>query len=270
MAGSQGMLGAAVLSAGAALRSGCGLVTVGIAQGLNDTLQTKLPPEVMTCPLPETEAGEPDARAVDLLLRQQDRYTVAAVGPGLSSSEATRQYVLGMVEGWRGRLVLDAGALNALAHDRGVLKRRRFFSVLTPHPGEMRRLIKEDLDARLAKDDAFRQTVAKDFARAFQCVLVLKGHKTVVASPEGEIFINDTGNPGMATAGSGDVLTGIIAAFWAQGCSAFEAARYGVFAHGLAGDLAAGKQGELSLIASDIIAALPSVLRCQTGDEDAS
>ena len=157
-------------------------------------------------------------------------------------------------------MVIDADGLNALANHLDLLKsrnRRDTSTIITPHPGEMGRLLGEKIEAA----QAVRKKVAKDFAKAYNCITVLKGNKTVVASPEGKVYLNLTGNPGMASAGCGDVLTGMIAAFLAQKLDGYSAAKYAVYLHGLAGDLAAKEKTQISLIASDITAKIPKAIK---------
>ena len=154
-------------------------------------------------------------------------------------------------------LVVDADALNALAGNLNTLTVNKGTKILTPHPGEMARLLKTSKE----KIEKNRKKVAREFAARYKCVLVLKGHRTVVASPKGKIYMNRSGNAGMATAGSGDVLTGILAAFLAQGLDGFEAARWGTYLHGKAGDLAAKAKGKVSLIATDLIDCIPKVFK---------
>ncbi|HEY4643328.1 MAG TPA: NAD(P)H-hydrate dehydratase, partial [Bacteroidota bacterium] len=174
---------------------------------------------------------------------------VVALGPGLSRNKETRELVWKIVENVNRPILIDADGLNALSENVKILKRKKAaLFILTPHAGELSRII--GLDARAI--EAERVSVARTVARDFGIVLVLKGAPTVVAGPDGRVFVNPTGNPGMATAGAGDILSGIITGLWAQGLSALNAAICGVYLHGLAGDLAKNQFGEYSLVAMDI------------------
>ncbi|HBR15512.1 MAG TPA: NAD(P)H-hydrate dehydratase [Candidatus Omnitrophica bacterium] len=263
LAGSRRMLGAAALSGLAAMRSGAGLVTVGIPQSLNAVLQKKLSPVVMTLPLNETKDQSLSLSAFHRIEKLYDVCTVLALGPGLSAHPETRKLVLKIVATSPLPLVIDADALNALACDLDVLTKSGTVKILTPHPGEMARL------TQLTKThiENNRSQTASEFAKKYHCTVLLKGHRTVVASSRGDLYINKTGNPGMATAGSGDVLTGMIAAFLAQGLSGFEAAKYGAYIHGRAGDLAAGSKTRLCMIASDIIDHIPLAVKGREGSQ---
>jgi NAD(P)H-hydrate epimerase len=206
-------------------------------------------PEVMTEPLPETQSGslsDDGLTALEKLVRER---TALALGPGLSTREETFELVRTVVS-WDGfPAVVDADALNALAEDPAVLKKRGHETVLTPHPGEMARL----LGTATSQVQADRIGSACSCSELTGCITVLKGARTVVAAPGGEYYINPTGNAGMATGGSGDVLTGIIGGMLAMGIAPLEAALAGVFFHGAAGDMAAAELTEHSLIAGDII-----------------
>ena len=257
LAGSPTMLGAAALCGLAAMRAGAGLVSIGVPKSLNLTLQKKISSAIMTWPLPETRQHSIAFSAASEILKKIQKFDVVAVGPGLGQHKSTENFIYEIIKRSTKPLLIDADALNALAKNPSILKRSNAVKVLTPHPGEMARL------TGLSKEhiEKHRKKIALDFARRFTCTLVLKGHKTVVSSSNGEIFINTTGNPAMAKAGSGDVLTGIIAAFIAQGIAPFESAKLGVFLHGKAGDKALHLQSRPSLIATDIIESLPSVFR---------
>src|SRR3989338_2502248 len=259
LAGSRRMLGAAALSSLAAMRSGAGLVTVGVPQSLNNVLKKKISPVIMTLPLPETSKVSLAASAFKKI--EKFPCDVLAIGPGLSMELSTQSLVLKILSKITKPMVIDADALNSLAGHTGVLTKTKTLKILTPHPGEMARLLKFNKDF-IQKN---RTQVARDFARRFNVIVVLKGHHSVVASPEGKIYINKTGNPGMATAGSGDVLTGMLAAFLAQGLpqglSAFELTKLACYFHGKAGDLAAKDKTMISLIATDIIEKIPNAFR---------
>jgi len=249
VAGSPAMLGAACLTSLSAMRAGAGLVTAAVPRGLNLTLQEKLSCVVMTCPLPQTRQMTFSLPAADILLRKMTRYNVVAIGPGLSLQPATLRFIRQMVAACPLPMVVDADALNALAGHTGLLSKAKGPRVLTPHAGEMARLA--GLPA--SGEARFNRKIVLDLARQWNSVVLLKGPRTLVVSPQGDVYVNTTGNPGMATAGSGDVLTGVIAAFLAQGLSPFQAARWGAYAHGAAGDRAARQKGRCAMIASDII-----------------
>jgi len=259
LAGSRSMTGAAALTALSAMRSGAGLVTLGIPQSLNAVVQKKISSVVMTMPLPETEEQTLSLKAFRQIQRRLSSFDVIALGPGLSRNAITQRLILKIVSEIKKPLLIDADALNCVSLNLKILKSNKGIKILTPHPGEMSRL------SGLKKDyiEKNRNKVCKEFSKRYRCVLVLKGHQTVVAAPNGQIYINKTGNPGMATAGSGDVLTGMIAAFLGQGLSSFEAAKYAAYLHGKAGDLAAKKKTMLSMIATDIIDNIPQALRAR-------
>jgi len=255
LAGSAGKTGAAVMAAQAAMRAGVGLVTLGVPESLNDIFEEKLT-EVMTVPLPETAERSLAPEALEKILCELAGKTALALGPGISTNAGTAKLVEKLLPKVKVPMLIDADGLNILAIDETPLKKVKAPVVLTPHPGEMGRLL-----GVLAREvQADRPAAALDLARQFNAPVVLKGARTLVASPAGEFYINPTGNPGMATAGTGDVLTGVIGSFMAQGIDAFGAARLGVYIHGSAGDMAALEKGQQGLIASDIIEALPASL----------
>lgn len=254
VAGSLGKTGAAHLAALAALRSGAGLVTVATPGSCVPVLAATAP-EFMTEPISE-EAGTIAAGAIEEVLRM--RHDVIACGPGLGRTAGAREFVTALLDRASVPLVLDADALTALADDPGRLSGREDRDVIiTPHPGEMARLVNSTIE----EVQANRLTVATDFATSHHVYVVLKGHRTIIATPTGRAFINPTGNPGMATAGSGDVLTGMIAAWLGQLLDAEAACRLAVFLHGTAGDLAAAEGGEVAMIASDLLTQLGSALK---------
>lgn len=252
---SPGMTGAACLAADAALRSGAGLVTVAIGERSWPIVATKLT-EAMTRPLPEAEDGAPRDDAVAALLAGPTRFDVLLLGPGIGRGIGAGRVVHCVVREARIPLVADADALWSLAEDPDLLAALPRDAILTPHPGEFARL----LGISTAQVQADRQALASEFARRHAAIIVLKGRGTVVAD-SARAWVNPTGNPGMATGGSGDVLAGIIASLRGQGWDAYEAARLGVYLHGLAGDLAARDLGEAALIASDLIRYLPAAMR---------
>ena len=256
LAGSARFSGAAVLCARACLRAGAGLVTLGIPQSLNNVFIKIKPTEAMTLPLPETEEITLSSKAFGKVREFAKKIDVLVIGPGLSQNKSTQSLIRKLVSYADKPLVIDADGLNALAGYLSVLP-NKVPVILTPHPGEMARL----LDVRISQVQKDRKKVAKDFVNRYNIILVLKGHQTLVVEKNRELFINKTGNPGMAKAGSGDVLTGIIAAFLAQGLSGFDAAKYAVYLHGLAGDLAAKEKSQLAMIASDIIDKIPKAIK---------
>jgi NAD(P)H-hydrate epimerase len=265
VAGSRGKGGAARLAALAALRAGCGLVTAAVPAGLQSAMVTRAM-EVMTAGLPETRDGTLAAAGLEAAVRALEGKRVVAIGPGLTTHPETKKLIRDLVLRSRVPVVLDADGVNAFAGaDRDLSGRRRPL-VLTPHPGEMGRL----LDVPTSHIQARRVPLAREFARAHVCHLVLKGHRTLIATPSGTVHVNPTGNPGMATGGSGDVLTGLLAGLIAQGIEVENAVKLGVYLHGLAGDLAAREVGEMPLIARDILARFPKALARlrPTGDVD--
>ncbi len=257
LAGSQRYLGAAALCGLSAMRSGAGLVTVGVPKSLNITAQKKMVHVLMTWPLQETKEGTLASSAFRHIKEAYASYNVIALGPGLSQNPSTQRLILKIIATSPIPLVIDADALNALAQNLDILKKTSTPKILTPHPGEMARL----LNCPKTNIEKNREHLALTFAQKHSCTLLLKGHKTVVASPGHKTYINTTGNPGMATAGSGDVLTGMIAAFLAQGLSSFDAAKYGAYLHGLAGDLAAKNKPPISMIATDLIDAISKTIK---------
>ena len=256
IAGSAGKTGAAAMAAIAALRSGAGLVTVAVPRSVSDVLEAKLL-EVMTVPVPETEARTLSKQALESLRAFAADKTALAIGPGIGTHPETQTLVHNLLVEVNKPMVLDADGINAVAGHREMLSHARGPLVLTPHPGEMARLF-GITSAEVQRD---RLGVAARLAREQHVCVVLKGAGTIVAGPDGRLAVNSTGNPGMATAGTGDVLTGIITGLLAQGLSAWDAACAGVYLHGLAGDLAASEQGEMGLIAGDVIRAVPWALQ---------
>jgi NAD(P)H-hydrate epimerase len=245
VAGSTGKTGAAHLAAVGALRSGAGLVTVATPSSCVPVV-AGLGPEYMTEPLAESGSGL-DAGGVDRLL--EIARDVVAVGPGLGQAPGTREFVRHLVDRATTPLVVDADGLNAFGDDPDRLVGREGRDVIiTPHPGEMARLV-----AMSAHEvQASRLEIARNFAVAHRLYVVLKGHRTLIATPDGKVFINPTGNPGMATGGTGDVLTGMIAAWLAQLLDAEAACKLAVYLHGMAGDLAEADEGEVSMTSADL------------------
>jgi len=250
IAGSVGRTGAAHLCGMGALRSGAGLVTVATPRSCVATIAS-MAPEYMTEPLDETASGTVDFSAIERVL--EIKADVIAVGPGIGQSPGTAAFVQALVERAGVPIVLDADALNAFAGDPDRLVGRDGVDVIiTPHPGEMARLINTSIEA-IQHD---RLTFAREFAASHRVHTILKGHRTVIAGPDGRTFVNLTGNAGMATGGTGDVLTGMIAAWFAQLLDAEAACKLAVYLHGTAGDLAEADEGEVALLPSDLIARL--------------
>ena len=255
LAGSPGKTGAAAMTALAAMRCGTGLVTLGAPESLNTLLGAKLT-EVMCEPLPETDARTLGRKAMERIHDLLPRMTALALGPGLSTHPETIELVLSTVREVALPVVVDADGLNALAGRVDTLRGARAPRVLTPHPGEMGRL----LGIESAAVNADRIGCARAFAQAHGVVLVLKGAHTIVARPDGELRVNLTGNPGMASGGMGDALTGMIGGLLAQGVEPGAAAGLAVYLHGLAADGAARDHGMVGLLASDVIDRLPRTI----------
>lgn len=256
VAGSRGMTGAACLTGEASLRAGAGLVTVAAPETLHDILEVKLT-EVMTAPLPDTGNGSLSKGAKGRILSLLEGADVLALGPGLSQEPEVVDLVRELLPLVGKPCVLDADAINALAGAGDILGKAQAPVVITPHPGEMARLT-----GKTVKDVQMdRLAAAIEPAAMWNVVVLLKGARTVVAAPDGAVYINLTGNPGMATGGSGDVLTGIVAALIAQGVAPAHAAAAGAYIHGLAGDRAAGESSMTGMVAGDILAALPATFQ---------
>jgi NAD(P)H-hydrate epimerase len=257
VAGSPGKSGAAVLLARGALRCGVGLMTVATTTSAQERVAVQQA-EIMTEPLAETADGTLAPAAADAALALVSRRDALALGPGLGTGPETVDAVRAIVRGCRAPMVIDADGLNALADTEGLFlpSDRSPRVVLTPHPGEAARLL--GCSARDVQAD--RIEAARGLARAHRAIVVLKGHQTLVADPGGRVAVNSTGNPGMATGGTGDVLTGAVGAFLARKLGAWDAARLGVYLHGDAGDRAAGRLGEDGVIASDLIDELPAAV----------
>jgi ADP-dependent NAD(P)H-hydrate dehydratase / NAD(P)H-hydrate epimerase len=245
VAGSRGKSGAAHLSGVGALRSGAGLVTVATSASCQDVVAS-MAPEYMTVGLRENAEGlDPDG--VDPLLDLAR--DVVAIGPGLGQAPGTRAFIRALVDRATMPLVVDADGLNAFSGEPDRLMGREGRDIIiTPHPGEMARLVGMSTD----EVQASRLEIARNFATSHHLYVVLKGHRTLIATPEGKVFINPTGNPGMSTGGTGDVLTGMIAAWLAHLLDAEAACKLAVYLHGMAGDLAEADEGEVSMTAGDL------------------
>lgn len=260
IAGSVGKTGAAALAALAALRMGAGLVTVATPSSVNDVLEAKLL-EVMTLPCSETKARTLARSSFDRILPFIQARTAVAIGPGLSTHPETVELVQSLIKHLDRPSVLDADALNALASRASLLTECKTPPVLTPHPGEMARL---EAGATAQAVNADRIGTARRFARERGVFLVLKGARTAIARPDGLVAICPTGNPGMATAGTGDVLTGMVVGLLAQGVPPWDAACAATYVHGAAGDLAAQQFGQVSMLARDVIAHIPHAVQVIT------
>ena len=256
VAGSVGMAGAAALAGRAALRSGSGLVRVATAASAQPTVAA-LEACYTTTRLPEDTQGRISSEALHEILDLVGQHDAAAIGPGLGTSGGLRMIVETLLGQSGLRLVIDGDGLNNLAKQPNWPQKRRADLILTPHPGEMQRLW-----SGLFRDaiPANRQEITLRAAAATGAVIVLKGAGTIVTDGS-RLYINDTGNPGMGTAGAGDVLTGVISSLMGQGFDSFQAAQLGVHIHGLAGDFAAAKLGQISLMATDIVEALPQAFQ---------
>ncbi len=258
IAGSAGKSGAAALAGKAALRSGAGLVTVATSAGAQPLVAQSLP-ELMTIPLTETQSGAIDFTAFDYGAMDTAVHgkSVIAMGPGLSQEQSTQDFVRRVVKEYRAPMVIDADGLNAFVEHLDLLDGRERVLVLTPHPGEFARLIRSSAPVI----QSARRDFAREFSSRHHVILVLKGFRTLVATPDGEVQVCPTGNPGMAKGGSGDVLTGMIAAFLSQFSAAppDRAVAAAVFLHGRAGDYARDRFGEIAMLPGDLIECLPQV-----------
>ena len=255
--GSLGKAGAAAMAGFAALRAGAGLSTVAAPKSVLATVAA-FHPEVMTEPLAETDQGTISLRALGPSLDPLLQRKTLAIGPGISRNAETAEFVRAMVKDRDtsviANMVLDADALNSFEGSAGQLNGRGRSLLITPHPGEMSRLT----GLSIAEIQANRLEVARNFAREHELIVVLKGHRTLIAAPDGTVWVNPTGNPGMATGGTGDILTGMVAGLIAQHPQhALEATALAVYLHGLAGDLACESIGENSLVATDLLRFLP-------------
>ncbi len=255
VAGAEGFTGAAVLSGQAALRGGAGLVHLGVPESLNYIIESKVT-EVITKPLAETEERSLGIEALPRVRELAKGASCVAIGPGLSRHPETKELVKQLLMDIEKPVVLDADGINVLSDDPEILAKRRWPTVITPHPGELGRLIDESPGAI----NADRVECARRWAAEWGVVLLLKGAPTVTAHPEGYSLMNSSGNAGMASGGTGDVLTGLIAALISQKVEPFSAAAAGAYFHGLAADVAAADVGEAGLTASDILEYLPLVM----------
>lgn len=254
--GSFGMAGAAILAGKAALRCGIGLEKLALPKSVYPIAAGSILESVFL-PLIETADGKISRDNTELLLDEAKKSTAVLLGCGLSVCEDTRALVRGFIENCAVPTVLDADALNCISDNPEILKKRKSEIIITPHPGEMGRLC--GLSAKEVNAD--RVNVALRFAEKYGVITVLKGSGTIIASPNGRVLLNTTGNSGMATGGSGDVLAGMTAGLLAQGKNAFDCAAAAVYLHGKAGDFAAEKLGKISMLPSDIIDCIPAAFK---------
>ncbi len=256
VAGSKGKGGAAGLTGLAALRAGAGLVTLAVPESCHQALEFN-PLETMTVALPETKSGCISTKAIDAIINSLKGKTALAIGPGLSTDKETVQLLEALLPQVECPLIIDADGINALGKSGKLLGQIQAETVLTPHPKEMSRLsgwsVQDILNQRIGR--------AGEFAQEHEVTLLLKGARTLVAFADGTVLVNPTGNPGMATAGSGDVLTGLIAGLVSQGLSVPSATAAGAFIHGMAGDLYAEANHEIPLIASDLLDRVPEAIK---------
>ena len=260
VAGSRGKTGAALMAAKACLRCGTGLVTIGVPESLANIFQSRVTEE-MTLILPDKGDGTLSVRAsnkiLDFLNKTAD---LLAIGPGIGVSAETEKLMRTLIKNSETPIVIDADGINSIKGEKEVFSKIKAPLILTPHPGEMARLL-QDSGLGIKDIEKDRINTATSFAKETGTYLVLKGVPTIIAMPDGRAFINSTGNPGMATAGTGDVLTGMISGFLNQTPNPIHACITGVYMHGLAGDMAASEKGQYSLIATDIIDKIPDAFR---------
>lgn len=251
--GSYGMAGAAIMAGKAALRCGIGLLKIAVPKSIYPVCATNIL-ESVYYPLEETSNGVISSKSTDFLLEKCEKSSAVVIGCGLSVCDDTKNLVQSVITNCEKPLVIDADALNCICNKPEILKNLKAPAIITPHPGEMARL----LHSTPKTVNSNRENTAIDFAKKFGVVTVLKGAGTIIASPDGEVYINHTGNSGMATGGSGDILSGIIGSLLAQGASPINAAAAGVFLHGTIGDLAAEKLGKISMLPTDMIDMIPT------------
>jgi hydroxyethylthiazole kinase-like uncharacterized protein yjeF len=270
IAGSRGKTGAAFMAAKACLRSGAGLVTIGVPESLSDIFQSRVT-EGMTLVLPDKGDGTLSEKAAGAILAfLKEKADVVAIGPGIGVTAGIRRLMKTLIQHSTAPLVIDADGINSLQGERGLFSESKVPVIVTPHPGEMARLLSEKpgkTTIKIADIEKDRINVALSFAKETGTHVVLKGVPTIIAEPAGRAYVNSTGNPGMATAGTGDVLTGMISGFLGQGLKARDASILGVYMHGLAGDIAATEKGAYSLIATDIIDNLPAAFHSLKNNE---
>ncbi len=255
ISGSRGKSGAASLVARSALKAGAGLVTVAAPDTAQKTLATQST-EMMTEPIPETKDGSISTKALPLLLELAKDKDLISIGPGITRDKQTKATIRSFVKKTKMPVLIDADGLNAFEGFSKDLFGKKRELIITPHPGEMSRLIGQSV--KFIQDN--RVEVCRNFAVTHHCYVVLKGYKTLISDPTGQVFVNPTGNPGLGTAGSGDVLTGIMTGFLMQGIDTLQALILSVYLHGYAADIAAIDLGEIPLMAGDIIDYLPDAI----------
>ena len=254
--GCYGMAGAAIMAGKAALRCGLGLLKTALPKSIYPIAAGAIFESVFF-PLEETSDGKISKSNIDFLLCEAEKSSAVLIGCGLSVCNDTEKLVNSFIENCTKPLVLDADALNCVAKNTDILKKAKSPIIITPHPGEMARLVK--LTPKAVNEN--RAEIAADFAKEYGVVTVLKGSGTIIASPEGRVMINRTGNSGMATGGSGDVLAGMTGSLLAQGAKPFDAAAAAVYLHGLSGDIAAEKLGKISMLPTDLIDEIAQAFR---------
>lgn len=254
--GSFGMTGAAIMAGKAALRCGLGLLKTALPKSIYPIAAGAIFESVFF-PLEETPDGKISKNNIEILLCEAEKSSAVLIGCGLSVCDDTKALVNSFIEYCTKPLVLDADALNCVAENPDILKKAKSPIIITPHPGEMARLVKSTPKA-VNKN---RAEIAADFAKEYGVVTVLKGAGTIIASPYGRVMINRTGNSGMATGGSGDALAGMTGSLSAQGAKPFDAAAAAVYLHGLAGDIAAEKLGRISMLPTDLINEIPQAYK---------
>lgn len=256
VAGSKGMAGAGLLSSNAALRIGAGIVELAVPMCLFNIVSGKVP-EIITRELREDKNGYICSESSESIIKGAMNASVLLMGPGLGFSEGVGDAVFNAIRTYKNPIIIDADGLNCISVNPSILLERVEETIVTPHPGEMARLM--GISTKEVQQD--RLSLAEKFASKYKVIVVLKGFRTIISTPWGETWINPTGNPGMATAGSGDVLSGVIAGLIAQGLSAFEAAVCGTFIHGASGDRAADYLGQWGMTAADIIRFIPHTIK---------
>ena len=254
--GCFGMAGAAIMAGKAALRCGLGLLKTALPKSIYP-IAAGVIFESVFFPLEETPDGKISKNNIDFLLCEAEKSSAVLIGCGLSVCDDSEELVNSFIENCSKPLVLDADALNCVAKNPDILKKAKAPIIITPHPGEMARLVK----STPKEVNQNRAEIATDFAKRYGVVTVLKGAGTIIASPEGRVMINRTGNSGMATGGSGDVLAGMTGSLLAQGANPFAAAAAAVYLHGLAGDIAAEKLGRISMLPTDLINEIPQAYK---------
>ncbi|MCK4777304.1 MAG: NAD(P)H-hydrate dehydratase [Actinomycetia bacterium] len=255
IAGSQGMTGAAVLACRSALRTGAGTVVLACPEGLNQIFEIKLT-ETMTRPLSQTEEGTISPNAIETVIEMSKDFDVILIGPGLSLNKETKVFIRAIIKKANMPIVIDADGLNALSESPGILLKRNIETIITPHPGELGRLLKISAD-EIQKD---RLKWAKEAYRKLNAVTILKGERSLITE-KNHTVINLSGNPGLSTAGTGDVLAGMIASLWAQGVPAFQAGILGTYLHGIAADIAVEELTEWGLLAGDVLKHIPKAIK---------